>query len=170
MACSYPFVFFTAENLKGIKHLSCSMDIRDQKILSVLLENSRLSCREIAKRVGCSVATVINRMRELEKQGIVKGYVAQLDYEKLGYDVQAVISLRISKGKLFEVEKKIAILHPVFAVYDVTGNFDAIVVAKFKSRKALDTFLKKIQAYDFVERTDTKLVLNTFKESPIKLS
>lgn len=146
------------------------MDTRDQKIVNVLLENSRLSCREIAKRIGCSVATVVNRMRELEKNGIIKGYTTQLDYEKLGYDVQAVISLRISKGKLFEVEKKIAVHPQVFAVYDVTGNFDAIVVAKFKSRKALDTFLKKIQTYDFVERTDTKLVLNTFKESPTKLS
>lgn len=146
------------------------MDARDQKIVNVLLENSRLSCREIAKRIDCSVATVVNRMRELEKNGIIKGYTTQLDYEKLGYDVQAVISLRISKGKLFEVEKKIAIHPQVFAVYDVTGNFDAIVVAKFKSRKALDTFLKKIQTYDFVERTDTKLVLNTFKESPTKLS
>ena len=146
------------------------MDARDHTIVNVLLENSRLSCREIAKQVGCSVATVISRMKALKQEGILKKYTALLDYEKLGYDVQAVISLRISKGKLFEVEKKIAVHPQVFAVYDVTGNFDAIVVAKFKSRKALDTFLKKIQTYDFVERTDTKLVLNTFKESPTKLS
>ncbi len=143
------------------------MNPKDQKILNLLLENSRLSFRELAKKAGISVVTVINRVRELEKESIIKGYTAELDYEKLGYDVLAMILLRISKGKLFEVEKKISIHPNVFAVYDVTGHFDCLIIAKFNNRKALDVFLKKIQAYDFVERTETSLVLNTIKEKNI---
>ena len=142
---------------------------KDQKILNLLLENSRQSFREIAKKAGVSVVTVINRVKELEKDKVIKAYTAELDYEKLSYDVQAIIQLRIAKGKLFEVEKRIATEPNVFAVYDTTGDFDALVIAKFKSRKSLDTFLKKIQRYDFVQRTETKLILNTIKEKNIKV-
>ncbi len=142
---------------------------KDKIILNILLENSRLSCREIAKKAGFSVVTVINRIKEMEHNNIIKGYTSELDYEKLGYDVQAIISLRISKGKLFEVEKKIAKLPGVFAVYDITGNFDSLIIAKFKSRRSLDSFLKKVQSYDFVERTETMLVLNTIREEHIML-
>lgn len=136
-------------------------------IINILLENSRLSAREIARKANCSVVTVLNKLKQLEEEKIIKGYSAVVDYEKLGYDVQAVISLRISKGKLLEVEQKIAVHPNVFAVYDTTGNFDCELIAKFKTRRGLDTFLKKIQKYDFVERTETKLILNTIKEQAI---
>lgn len=141
------------------------MENKDTAILKVLTENSRLSFREIAKKTGISVVTVINRIKEMEKQKIIKRYVPELDYEKLGYEVQAIIQLRISRGKLFEVEKTIAKLPNVFAVYDVTGDFDSMILAKFRNRKGLDSFLKKIQTYDFIERTETKLILNIIKEN-----
>ena len=142
-------------------------DSRDHAILNVLLQNSRLSFREIAKRVKVSVATVLHRVRVLEKVKVISGYSVRLNYELLGFDVQAVVELRVSSGKLFEVEHKIA-RHPgVMALYDVTGDFDAILICKFRSRKTLDAFVKKIQQYDFVERTNTKLILNVIKEEPI---
>ncbi len=83
--------------------------------------------------------------------------------------VSIIIKLRISKGKLFEVEKKIAVNPHVFAVYDVTGHFDAVIIAKFKNRKSMDSFLKKIQTYEFIERTETNLILNEIKEQSIKV-
>lgn len=139
------------------------------KLINVLLEDSRLSCRNISKKMNASVVTVIKHMKALQEQGIIRRYTVDVDYEKLGYDVQAIISLRISKGKLLDVEKKIAVHPNVFAVYDTTGNFDALIIAKFKTRKALDNFLKKIQTYDFVERTETKVILNTIKEKHIQV-
>ncbi|MEK6900265.1 MAG: Lrp/AsnC family transcriptional regulator [Nanoarchaeota archaeon] len=142
---------------------------KDSEIVNILVDEARLSFREIAKKSGVSVVTAINKVRELEKQGILKGYSAEIDYEKAGYDVHALIQMQISKGKLFEVENKIAVHPNVFAIYDVTGNFDALIIAKFKSRKSLDVFLKKIQAYDFVQRTETQLILNTIKEKNIKV-
>ena len=142
---------------------------KEVEIVNILLKDARLSAREIAAKVGVSVVTVLSKMKELENQGIIKNYTADLDYEKLGYDVHAIIRLQITKGKLFEVENKIAIHPNVFAVYDVTGEFDALVIAKFKSRKLLDSFLKKIQTYDFVQRTETQLILNTIKERNIKV-
>ncbi|MBS3169902.1 Lrp/AsnC family transcriptional regulator [Candidatus Woesearchaeota archaeon] len=149
--------------------MTSSLDEIDKQLVNILLQNSRLSAREIARKMGISTVTVLKRMRELQERMVLKGFTAELDYEKLGYDVQAIISLRISKGKLFEVEQKIAVEPQVFAVYDVTGNFDCVVIAKFQSRKMLDSFLKKIQTYDFIERTETKLILNTLKEKQERL-
>ena len=145
------------------------LDKTDSNIVNVLINNSRLSLRQIAQKTKVSVATVMHHINNLEKEKIIKGYTARLDYEKLGYDIEAIIDIRISKGKLHEVEDKIAIHPNVFAVYDVTGTFDAIIMARFPRRRQMDNFLKKIQSYEFVERTETKLILKTIKEENIQL-
>jgi len=143
-------------------------DELDKQIMNLLLENSRLSYRQIAKKLKVSAATIMNRTKLLEKGGIIKNYTISIDYEKVGFDIEAIIEMRISKGKLIEVEKKIATNPNVFAVYDITGDFDAIILARFENRRKLDTFLKKIQTYDFVERVFTKIILNTLKEQQLK--
>ena len=143
------------------------LEEKDKKILNVIVENSRLSLRQIAGKADVSVATVMHHIKRLEKEGIIKKYTAKLDYEKAGYDIDVIIDIKISKGKLFDVEKKIAAHPSVFAVYDITGAFDAVVLARFPTRRQMDIFLKKLQTYDFVERTETKLILNTIKEENI---
>lgn len=146
------------------------IDNIDKRILNVLLANSKLSYRKIAKKVGVSVVTVLKRVKRLEKDKIIKDHTINLDYEKVGFDISIIIKMRISKGKLFEVEQKIATNPNVFAVYDITGNFDAVIIAKFKNRKSMDSFLKRIQTYSFVERIETSLILNTIKEENIKVN
>lgn len=142
------------------------IDPLNKQILSVLLDDSRQSYRQIAKKLGVSAATIMNRVNELERT-IIKKYTAILDYEKLGYDVEVIIEIRISKGKLFEVEKEISHHPNVFAVYDVTGDFDAIILARFPTRRKMDSFIKKLQTFDFVERTNTRMILNTIKEKQV---
>lgn len=144
------------------------IDQLDKHILSILLDDSRLSYRQIAKKSGVSAATVMNRIKDLEK-AIIKKYTTIIDYEKLGYDVEVIIEIRISKGKLIEVEKEIAHHPNVFGVYDVTGDFDAIILARFPSRRKMDSFIKKVQTYDFVERTNTRVILNTIKEKQVSV-
>ncbi len=55
----------------------------------------------------------------------------------------------------------------MFAVYDMTGDFDAAILARFPNRRKMDAFLKKIQKYDFVERTNTRFILNTIREKQV---
>jgi len=153
---------------KQTKHLeSKPLDDTDRLIANSLLNNSRLSLREIAKKTFISVATAMNRLKGWKKIGLIKGYTAYIDYEKAGFDVEVLIEVRISKGKLFEVENKIATHPNVFAVYDTTGAFDCIILARFPNRRQMDAFLKKLQTFEFVERTETKLILNTIKEKNI---
>ena len=140
------------------------LDETDVKILKLLLSNSRLSFREIARHLNLSVGTVISRIKSMENERIIKGYAAIVDHEKLGYELTAVIEITVSKGKLLEVEKEVAKLKNVCAVYDITGLTDALVIAKFRRRQELSEFVKKILAMPFVERTNTHLVLTTVKE------
>lgn len=140
------------------------LDLIDVKILKYLLIDARLSGRQIAKNVGVSVGTVIARMKRMEQERIIKGYSAILDQERLGYELTVVTEITVSKGKLLDVEKEIAKIPNVCAVYDVTGLTDAMVIAKFKSRKDLSDFTKALLALPFIERTNTHVVLTTVKE------
>lgn len=135
----------------------------DEEILNLLLKDSSLSSREIAEEVDYSQVTVLNHIKKMEKEGIIRNYTVELDYEEIGYDLQIVIEMRVSQGKLLEVEEKIANNKRVSQVYDMTGDFDALILAQFKNRKEADRFIKEIQTYDFVERTRTHLVLNVVK-------
>ena len=145
------------------------MDNIDREILSHLQGHGRDSYREIAKKLGLSPATVMKRTREMERSGVIQGYSVSLDYDKLGFDIHVIVDVRVAKGRLKEIEKKIAWDPNVMMVFDNTGPFDATVLARFKNRGGLDRFLKKLQTFDFVERTETKLILNTIKDEELRL-
>lgn len=140
------------------------VDDLDLKILGELMEDSRNTCRKIAKKLGVSPGTVLSRIRRMEKNGVLKKYTVSVDYEKLGYSVTSVTEITVSKGKLVEVEKKLAVIPGVCAVYDVTGDVDAIVISKFKNPAELSKFTKKILSIPNVERTNTHFVLTVVKE------
>jgi len=140
------------------------LDETDVKILKTLTLDARLSSRQIAKQCEISIGTVLTRIKRMEKEGIIKGYSALLDHEKLGYELTVVTEITVSKGRLLEVENEIARLPNVSCVYDVTGLTDAFIIAKFKTREELSKFTKRILAIPYVERTNTHVVLTTIKE------
>ena len=140
------------------------LDQTDVKILKALTQDARLSSRQIAKQCEISIGTVLSRTKRLEKEGIIKGYSALLDHEKLGYELTVVTEITVSKGRLLEVENEIARLPNVCCVYDVTGLTDAFIIAKFKTREELSRFAKRLLALPYVERTNTHVVLTTIKE------
>jgi DNA-binding Lrp family transcriptional regulator len=141
-----------------------NIDDIDRKILSELLRDCRRSYRAIARRAGVSVGTVLSRVRRLEKNGVVRGYAALLDQEKLGYQLTVLAEITVSKGKLVEMEEAISKLPNTCAVYDVTGLTDALVIAKFRNRDELSKFTKSLLAMPFIDRTNTHVVLTTVKE------
>jgi len=140
------------------------VDDIDKQIINVLNEDARLSYREIAHMLNLSVGTVSHRIKRLEENGIILGYYPHIDPNKVGYDFRAIIFLNISKGKLRKVEERIVDYNNVLSVYDVTGDYDAIIVGRFLNRSHLNEFVKEIQTIQYVERTTTSVVLNTLKE------
>ncbi|MCX6642739.1 MAG: Lrp/AsnC family transcriptional regulator [Candidatus Bathyarchaeota archaeon] len=140
------------------------LDEIDRKLLKELLMNSNRSQRELAKAIGVSTATVINHIQRLESAGVIKDYTVMLDYERLGYELTANVEMTFSRGKLIEVEKAVSKLPYVCAVYDITGEIDAIIVAKFRNRQELSEFPKALLGMSDIQRTNTHVVLNTIKE------
>ncbi|MGQ9479231.1 MAG: Lrp/AsnC family transcriptional regulator [Thermoproteota archaeon] len=140
------------------------MDEVDLKILRELIEDSRTSYRKLAEKLRIAPGTVLSRIRKMEKNGVLKKYTVNVDYHKLGYMVTSVTEVTVSKGKLMEVEKKLAELPGVCVVYDVTGDVDAIVIGRFKSPEELSRFTKKILSLPNVERANTHFVLTIVKE------
>jgi len=141
-----------------------ALDELDHRICQAYLLDARLSYRELAHKLGVSTSTVQSRTVKLEKGGVIRGYSAVFDHEKVGYQLTAITEVSVSKGKLLELEREVAKIPQVLAVYDVTGLTDAIVIAKFKSRDDLSRFTKSLLSMPFIERTNTHIVLTTVKE------
>ncbi len=140
------------------------LDEIDEKVLREYIEDSRRSYREIARRLGIAPGTVVTRVRKLEKQGIIKKYTVQLDSEKLGYDLTAIIECTFSSGMMMEAGYEIIKLRNARAIYNVTGDSDVMVIGKFKNRQDLSDFTKKLLKLPNVEKTNTHVVLVTLKE------
>lgn len=136
----------------------------DVKMIEALLSDARLSYRQVGKKCGTSAATAMIHIRKLEKDGIIEGYTARLNHEKLGYEITVVTELIVPKGKMVEVGKQISNYPGVCSIYNITGPSDGIVIGKFKNRKELSEFTKWMLSLPLIQRTNTHLVLNTIKE------
>jgi Lrp/AsnC family transcriptional regulator, regulator for asnA, asnC and gidA len=140
------------------------IDSVDCRILNLLQEDCRLSFNKVAARANVSVGTAYNRIKNLESRGLVKSYTVLVDSANLGLGLTSVIFVQAEGENLTSVEKKIAEGVNVVAVYDVTGEFDAAVIAKFKDRSSLNGFIKDLAAMPHVKRTITNVSLDTVKE------
>jgi DNA-binding Lrp family transcriptional regulator len=140
------------------------MDDTDREILRCLYEDARMPQRLIAKKLGISVSTVSVRIKALEDEKVIISYIPILDPAKLGYDLLTIIGVRISEGRLVEVEEKLAKDDRILKVFDVTGEWDSMIIARFRSREELNSFVKDILTQPHIERTNTLLVLNVVKD------
>ena len=140
------------------------LDATDRDLLAALLEDARISQRGLAKRVGVAQGTITNRLRRLEEMGVIKGYTVLLDAESIGWTMTVITGLRIQKGTMIDVQQQIAADPRVFAVYDVTGDYDSMVLARVQGRKDLDDLTKTVFTMEGVQRSITQVVLNTVKE------
>jgi Lrp/AsnC family transcriptional regulator for asnA, asnC and gidA len=140
------------------------VDETDLEILRELKKDARQSYREIAEKLKVAEGTVYNRVAKLRETGVLRGFMADIDYGKLGYDMTAIIGLKVGGGKLSQIEEKISKESNVSAVYDITGEYDALVVAKFQDRAGLNGLVKRLLAMPEVDRTYTMVVLNVIKE------
>ena len=114
------------------ENVALSMDNLDKKILELLSNDGRKSYRKISRELGVSVGTVHNRVDKLTKFGIINKFVPVIDHQKLGYNLTAIIGLEIKGGTVDYLIDNDAFKSNILAIYDVTGQFDGIIIAKFK--------------------------------------
>lgn len=141
------------------------LDTLDRHILTVLQENCKLPLAKIGERVGLSAPSVIERIKKLEENGVIRGYTALLDAAKLGKDITAFIGVFIEHPKLISnFEKEIDRLEDVQECHHVTGEHTLLLKVKADNTSALEDLIRKIRSIDGVARTETSVVLSTHTE------
>lgn len=123
------------------------MDDIGWMLLEELQRNGRASYKELGKAVGLTPPAVAERMRKLEQSGVIEGYRAMVDYEKLGYSLLAVIRLKTRgefEGKVGNVVAKIP---EVLECHRVTGSESHVLTAVLRSTSHLEDLLDQLRPY-----------------------
>lgn len=140
-------------------------DKLDMLILSELRKNCKQNLKQLAAKFGTHPNTLLQRIRKLEREGVIIGYLAEVDYGKLGYDLQALIMIKMNKGMLHDPEiiRELGKIPQVKVLYGVTGSHDCVALISAKNKDELVEILQKIQSNRLVIKTMTYLVLSTYK-------
>jgi DNA-binding Lrp family transcriptional regulator len=137
----------------------------DAKLVNSLLSNGRASLRSLGDELDVSVTTVSNHLRDLEDEGVIRGYTPIVDYDKLGYDVTAVLQLKVEGSALPEVTEKLKQEKQMVSVYEVTGDYDVIAIGKFTDTDGMNDQIKAILTDADIRESNTSVVLNAVTEN-----
>lgn len=140
------------------------IDILDLRLLRRLAHNSRISVRSLANQLGIPHTTLYSRIRRLERLGVIKRYTIVPDLAKLGYAITAATSVSVEGRHIEELEETVSRRPEIVAVYDITGEYDMLIVAKFRGIGELDSFIKWLNKQRGVRRTVTSVVFRIVKE------
>lgn len=142
------------------------LDKTDLKILGILQKDSRTTYREIAGKVKLQPPSVIDRVKKLEKEGIIKKYAAILNEKKIGIDVTAFIGVYTEHPRYIEsFEKSIETINEdILECHHVTGDYTLLLKVKTQNTTSLEKLIKKIRSITGVVKTYTMVVFSTLKE------
>ena len=136
----------------------------DQKLINELLGDGRASLRSLAEDLDVSVTTVSNHLSSLEEQGIIDGYTPKIDYDALGYDVTAILQLKVEGHALVEVTERLTEHRQMVSVYETTGDHDIIAIGKFHDTDNMNDTIKELLTEPEIKESNTSVVLNPAKE------
>jgi len=140
------------------------IDNVDHKILEILQYTGRDSASHIANEIGMSIPAVSDRIHKLEQNGIISGYEAIVDPKKVGLDVAALITLVSGSSKHYpEVIKRSNEAQEVVQCFTTTGSGSHVLVIQTENSQSLEQLLKDIQSWPGVLRTETQLILSSYK-------
>ncbi len=147
--------------------MKSKVDAVDLMILRELRNDCKRPMRELATKLRMHPNTLLQRIKRLEKSKVIRKYHADVDYKALGYDMHAVVMIKIKKSGLEDESllKDVSALPEVVALYAVTGVSDCIAIVKAKNRDDLVRILKAVQSQVSVLRTTSYLILVTYKEA-----
>ncbi|MEZ3162484.1 HTH-type transcriptional regulator Lrp [Halorubrum sp. RMP-47] len=137
----------------------------DAKLINSLLSNGRASLRSLGDELDVSVTTVSNHLRDLEEEGVIRGYTPVVDYDKIGYDVTAVLQLKVEGSALPDVTEKLRQEKQMVSVYEVTGDYDVIAIGKFTDTDGMNDQIKSILTDSDIRESNTSVVLNAVTEN-----
>ncbi len=137
----------------------------DRKLVNALLNDGRASLRSLGEDLDVSVTTVSNHISDLEEQGVIEGYAPLVNYGKLGYDVTAIIQLKVEGDALPEITDQLAAHKHMISVYEVTGDHDVIAIGKFTDTDHMNDQIKELLIDPDIKESNTSVVLNAVAEN-----
>ncbi len=151
------------------------IDDIDHQIITILQQDARISNTTLAEKIGSTSSTVYERIRKLERKGIIKRYVAIVDHEALGKQITAFIRLSVGSAASNYIDSKhtvmeIASAEPeILECHGVAGADCYVLKVRVENPKALETLIEKIRSRANIASSVTSIVLSTFKEDSLVL-
>ena len=122
------------------------MDLLDNKIIKCLVDNSRMSSKDIANEVGLSVSAAIERIKKLESSGVIKKYTAIVDNEKIGNELLAIVTVRLDHPKYSDAFIEEALNNPaIIECHYVAGDYDYLSKVNTKNSSSLEKIVSLIE-------------------------
>lgn len=146
-----------------------NLDVTDKKILNLLQQNSKANIKEIALKIGLTQTPTYERIKRLEKDGVIKNYIAVLDKEKVGYTIEVFCQVTLlvhSKDMITRFENAINKIDEVMECFHVAGNYDYLLKIIVKDMNCYQAFLKnKLSVLDSVANVQSTFVMSSTKDS-----
>ena len=143
------------------------LDKTDMNILNKLQKNARITHKDLAKEMGLSTTPVFERVKKLERKGIIKNYVALVDPEKIQKNLIAFVMIKLnrhSKGELINFENSIKRIADVMECYHMAGSTDYMMKVAVNDMRDYQKFMtEKFSAVENISQIDTMFVMREVK-------
>ena len=141
------------------------LDDKDKQIIDLLVSSGREPATSISEKVGLSVPSVTERIKKLQENKVISGFKAVVNYKNLGFDVSALITIiSESSSDYHEFRNETNNNTGIIKCFSTTGNGSHVLFVRTKNTNSLEKLLSKIQQWPGVKRTETQLILSTYKD------
>jgi Lrp/AsnC family transcriptional regulator for asnA, asnC and gidA len=140
------------------------LDDLDKAILMTLQDEARASFAELARKLKVSEGTIHLRVKKLRDRGVIRGFHARLSPSEVGKGLTAIVSIKAEPSRYSEVLRKVVDMEDAYEVFDMTGEFYAILKVRAKDIENLAEILDEIGDIEGVTSTQTEVVLKTLKD------
>ena len=148
-----------------------NLDKTDKKLINLLQINSKQTTKELSLQLNLSVTAVYERIKKLEKENVIKKYVALINKEKIGKDFLVFCHIKLiqhSKEFLINFEKEVLNLTEVSECFHVSGDYDYILKIYIKDMKSYREFMvTKLTAIKHIGSTHSIFAINEVKNETI---
>jgi DNA-binding Lrp family transcriptional regulator len=138
------------------------MDSLDQQLLALLRIDARTSTAKLAKKVGVSRGTVVNRLSRLEKAKVIVGYTVRLRPDAQPEEIKAWISIAVEGDRTREVVRILLGEPAISSLHDTNGRWDLLAEVHASSIAELSAVLERLRKIKGIETTETSIHLQTF--------
>jgi len=147
------------------------LDLIDKKIINLLQQNSKANIKEIALKIGLTQTPTYERIKRLEKSGVIQKYIAVLNKEKVGFAIEVFCQVTLlvhSKELITKFENSVDKIEEIIECFHVAGNYDYLLKVIVKDMKSYQFFLKnKLSVLDSVGNVQSTFVMSSTKDSSI---